>query len=135
MNSRVLRTAFARALRPVVRSEDHERVVRQFLLVEFLHQHAERVIQWRDVAVMLADAGVVDVLVQSHELGIGFDGQVRFMRPDGDYTPDEVLKRGWLESRPKILERVFLVIDDRQKVVDMWREMGLTCFQVAPGKF
>lgn len=58
-----------------------------------------------------------------------------FMRPDGDYTPDQELKREWLESRPKILERVQMVIDDRQKVVDMWRDMGLTCFQVAPGDF
>jgi hypothetical protein len=30
---------------------------------------------------------------------------------------------------------VFCVVDDRQKVVDMWRENGLTCFQVAPGDF
>ena len=27
------------------------------------------------------------------------------------------------------------VFDDRQKVVDMWREIGLTCMQVAPGNF
>jgi hypothetical protein len=26
-------------------------------------------------------------------------------------------------------------VDDRQKVVDMWRAEGLTCFQVAPGDF
>ena len=30
---------------------------------------------------------------------------------------------------------LFCVADDRQKVVDMWREIGLTCFQVAPGDF
>ena len=28
-----------------------------------------------------------------------------------------------------------LALDDRNKVVDMWREIGLTCFQVAPGGF
>lgn len=27
------------------------------------------------------------------------------------------------------------IYDDRQKVVDMWRSKGLTCFQVAPGNF
>ena len=30
---------------------------------------------------------------------------------------------------------VLMTVDDRQKVVDMWRAEGLTCFQVAPGDF
>ena len=30
---------------------------------------------------------------------------------------------------------VLCVYDDRQKVVDMWREEGLVCCQVAPGNF
>ena len=33
------------------------------------------------------------------------------------------------------IDDVFMTVDDRQKVVDMWRENGLTCFQVAPGDF
>ena len=52
------------------------------------------------------------------------------MRPAGDYTPDVDLKRSWLhELHPD--ERPDLVYDDRQRVVDMWRDEGLTCFQVA----
>ena len=30
---------------------------------------------------------------------------------------------------------VVAVFDDRDKVVKMWREIGLTCMQVAPGNF
>jgi hypothetical protein len=30
---------------------------------------------------------------------------------------------------------VEFILDDRQQVVDEWRRMGLTCFQVAPGDF
>ncbi|PPK92349.1 hypothetical protein CLV92_11595 [Kineococcus xinjiangensis] len=30
---------------------------------------------------------------------------------------------------------VLAVFDDRQSVVDAWRAIGLTVFQVAPGKF
>ena len=33
------------------------------------------------------------------------------------------------------IDDVFLVVDDRQKVVNMWRDLGLTCVQVAPGDF
>ncbi len=59
-----------------------------------------------------------------------------FMRPDGDYTPDEELKRLWLneEIRAKGHE-VLMVFDDRDKVVKMWREEGIPCCQVAPGDF
>lgn len=57
-----------------------------------------------------------------------------FMRPDKDYTPDEELKKKWLDQIGGP-DRVFCCFDDRQKVVDMWRSMGITCFQVAPGKF
>lgn len=52
------------------------------------------------------------------------------MRPAGDNTPDTELKRSWLhELHPD--ERPDVVYDDRQRVVDMWREEGITCFQVA----
>jgi hypothetical protein len=33
------------------------------------------------------------------------------------------------------VDDIVCVFDDRQKVVDMWRDMGLTCMQVAPGNF
>lgn len=57
-----------------------------------------------------------------------------FMRPDKDYTPDEELKKKWLMEIGGP-DKVFCCFDDRQKVVDMWRSMGITCFQVAPGNF
>ena len=57
-----------------------------------------------------------------------------YMRKDGDYRPDDVVKEEILnEHIPK--DRVLFVLDDRQQVVDMWRRNGLTCFQVAEGDF
>jgi len=51
------------------------------------------------------------------------------MRAAGDHTPDVALKKSWLCAiHPD--ERPDLVYDDRQRVVDMWREMGIPCFQV-----
>lgn len=55
------------------------------------------------------------------------------MREAGDFTPDEELKRQWIAEYD--LSQILCVFDDRQKVVDMWRQLGLTCFQVAPGDF
>jgi hypothetical protein len=63
--------------------------------------------------------------------GVAYDHLV--MRRAGDFSPDEQLKRHWLGHLDKA--RVLCVFDDREKVVRMWREQGLTCFQVAPGEF
>ncbi|WGN90708.1 PseT-like polynucleotide kinase phosphatase [Burkholderia phage vB_BglM_WTB] len=64
------------------------------------------------------------------------DAMLRRMRPHGDTTPDDQLKRKWLHSlSPVDRARLIAVFDDRQKVVDMWRSEGVPCFQVAPGDF
>ena len=50
------------------------------------------------------------------------------------FMPDEILKKEMLDTFVDIND-VFMVVDDRQKVVDMWRDLGLNTFQVAPGDF
>lgn len=57
------------------------------------------------------------------------------MRREGDFTPDQILKKSWLDKVRASGREVDLVYDDRQKVVDMWRASGVPCFQVAPGAF
>ena len=58
------------------------------------------------------------------------------MRPHKtmNFVPDDILKKDMLDKHADIND-IFMVVDDRQKVVDMWRDLGLTCFQVAPGDF
>ena len=64
--------------------------------------------------------------------GIWWDHLV--MRPQNHlYLPDNDLKQMWLDSIGK--DNVAMVFDDRNQVVDMWRQNGLTCFQVADGDF
>jgi len=58
-----------------------------------------------------------------------------FMRSRGDNRPDEVVKREIYETQIKPFVDVKFVLDDRNKVVKMWRELGLTCLQVAEGDF
>ena len=63
---------------------------------------------------------------------IWFDHLV--MRPQNHlYMADNDLKQMWLDSIGK--DNVAMVFDDRQQVVDMWRQNGLTTFQVADGDF
>ena len=62
-------------------------------------------------------------------------GNRLYLRDDDDFRPDDITKK-------EIFERVLtdgfrpqLAFDDRDQVVNMWRDMGLPCFQVRGGKF
>ena len=58
-----------------------------------------------------------------------------YMRAARDYRGDEIVKSELLDRIMAQGYRPWLVIDDREKVVAMWRARGLTCLQCAPGDF
>lgn len=58
-----------------------------------------------------------------------------FMREPGDFRPDEVVKEEIYRELIATRFDVIGVLDDRNKVVAMWRRLGLVCFQVAEGDF
>jgi hypothetical protein len=65
-----------------------------------------------------------------------------YMRKSKDFRDDRIVKKEMFEklkNDPAQLELInkneIIVFEYRQKVVDMWRDMGLTCCQVAPGNF
>jgi RNA repair pathway DNA polymerase beta family len=66
---------------------------------------------------------------------IGVPGEALLMRPAGDNRPDQVVKRDLYERYVAPNHTVTAVLDDRAKVVAMWRELGLTVLQVAEGDF
>lgn len=65
----------------------------------------------------------------------GVRPHVLIMRADGDTRKDAVVKRELYEKYIVGKYNVRCVFDDRQRVVDMWRDLGLTVFQVADGDF
>lgn len=58
-----------------------------------------------------------------------------YMRPENDGRKDSVVKRELFDKHVRPYYNVEVVLDDRQQVVDMWRDLGLRVFQVAPGQF
>lgn len=54
-------------------------------------------------------------------------------RPEGDRRPDQKVKKEILEE--EITADIEFVVDDRKKVVDMWRNQGLTVLHCAEGDF
>lgn len=57
------------------------------------------------------------------------------MRPTGDNRSDAIIKREIYEDLIEPDYNVIAVFDDRNRIVDMWRSLGLTCLQVDYGFF
>lgn len=56
------------------------------------------------------------------------------MRATGDHRDDAVVKLELLKAYCDLAEVAF-VVEDRDRVVAMWRAQGVTCFQCQPGAF
>ena len=65
--------------------------------------------------------------------GVRYDSM--YLRKDNDFRPDDVVKA---ELLGKIITDGFdptVAFDDRNQVVNKWRELGIHCYQVRTGDF
>lgn len=58
-----------------------------------------------------------------------------YMRNTGDSRKDSIIKRELFDAHVRGKYNVEFCLDDRDQVVEMWRGIGLKCWQVAPGNF
>ena len=61
-----------------------------------------------------------------------------YMRTNDDHRPDYIVKKEIYEIdiKPYLKnECIWGVFEDRKQCVDMWRSLGLTCYQVADGNY
>lgn len=74
-----------------------------------------------------------------HRNDIWYD--LLLMRKHGDHSPDDEIKLKWLQMlhNGQITLRgvlaPWIAIEDRARVVEMWRSQGLVCLQCAKGDF
>jgi predicted kinase len=78
------------------------------------------------------DKHVGHVLDRNGDNFVPASSLLKRMRPHNDFQSDVELKRSWLHEEETKPDMIF---DDRQGVVDMWREEGIKCSQVEPGDF
>jgi predicted kinase len=67
-----------------------------------------------------------DNIIKYHDL---------YMRKSKDMRKDAIVKKEIYDEFIKEHYSVLFVLDDRNQVVEMWREIGLKCLQVAEGDF
>jgi hypothetical protein len=71
--------------------------------------------------------------IEKHLPGMEY---VLLMRATADHRKDSIVKEEIYHRDIEEKYDVFLILDDRDSVVQMWRNvLGLTVFQVAPGNF
>jgi len=64
-----------------------------------------------------------------------FDYDLILTRPAGNTENDAIIKRRLFEEHIRNEYDIKGVFDDRDRVVEMWRSLGITCFQVDKGNF
>ena len=55
-----------------------------------------------------------------------------YMRIDGDFRHDTIVKPELVQD---FIHEIHMIFEDRASMVAKWRELGLTCLQVAEGNF
>lgn len=73
--------------------------------------------------------------IQGHDGFLPVDNWKLFMRAEGDHRSDEITKKEIYENRIKPWYDVVCVFEDRNRVVKMWRDLGLLVAQVYDGDF
>jgi uncharacterized HAD superfamily protein len=58
-----------------------------------------------------------------------------YMRPAKDYRPDDIVKEELLDQILADGYSPYMVYDDRDRLIKMWRRRGYVCAQVAEGNF
>lgn len=86
----------------------------------------------------IALSGADDVsydIVEDQLIDWGIEPDMILMRAAKDNRKDSVVKAEIYRDEIEPEFNVIFVVDDRNQVVDMWRDLGLHCFQVAEGNF
>lgn len=58
-----------------------------------------------------------------------------YMRKDHDWRPDVEIKKDWVKSLQERGYEIILAFEDRDRVVKMYRDLGIRCCQVADGAY
>ena len=83
----------------------------------------------------LAKQGILPIGVIAAANAFSFAYDRLYMRDDHDHRPDSIVKIEKIEEMKIDGYNPVLAFDDRNRVVEAWREAGIRCLQVREGNF
>jgi predicted kinase/uncharacterized HAD superfamily protein len=98
----------------------------------------ETVLKWQTSTTIIVVSGRTNDGQEKTENWLekhGVKYQHLYMRKKGDLRKDSLIKQEIYHKFIRDRYNISFILDDRQQVVDMWRSLGLTVFQVAEGDF
>ena len=98
----------------------------------------ETVLKWQSNTTIIIVSGRTDDGREKTEAWLkqyGVNYKHIYMRKTGDMRKDSLIKQEIYDRFIRDRYNISFILDDRQQVVDMWRSLGLTVFQVAEGDF
>ena len=98
----------------------------------------DTVLKWQTSTTIIVVSGRTDdgqAKTESWLQQYGVKYQHIYMRKVGDQRKDSIVKEEIYHNFIRDRYNISFILDDRQQVVDMWRGLGLTVFQVAEGDF
>ena len=98
----------------------------------------ETVLKWQSNTTIIIVSGRTDNGKEKTQIWLkkyGVNYQHLYMRKTGDMRKDAIIKQEIYNDFIRDKYNILFILDDRQQVVDMWRSLGLTVFQVAEGDF
>ncbi len=104
---------------------------------DFVNEPVRSILQTSGHAIVFVsgreDKSKPQTLAWLEKHGIGFDAL--HMRSAGDMRKDSIVKKEIYDEFILDKYNVAFVLDDRDQVVKVWRDLGLTCLQVDYGDF
>ncbi|PZO60710.1 MAG: polynucleotide kinase [Phormidesmis priestleyi] len=98
----------------------------------------QTILKWQETHKIIVMSGRTDDARVKTEAWLATHGvkyEALHMRAFGDMRKDTVVKQEMYNQHLAGKVNVIAVFDDRASVVEMWRRLGLTVFQVAEGNF
>lgn len=99
---------------------------------DWLAEAVENIAPYTPVLTQLMPNNDIDVGIFAHKSAPWWD---LYMRTAGDYRPDYQVKLEIFNEKIRHQYNITGVFDDRDQCVRLWRDLGLTCYQVAYGDF
>jgi predicted kinase len=104
---------------------------------DFVNEPVRSILQTSGNAIIFVsgreDKSKPQTLAWLEKHGVGFEAL--HMRSAGDMRKDSIVKQEIYDQFIKDKYNVAFVLDDRDQVVRVWRDLGLTCLQVDYGDF